>query len=971
MFRHTMLILFFCFPMLFWAKDDEEKMSRKYRQEQLWALGAEHFLQVALEDSNLYSPLESAKLDTLYRHRGIHVDYSEEFAYHTLREQDLETIEQELRQLLALPKRKKLHITVDDVPLEQYVPLYYASKPKDKTRLQKPYDGPMNVVNISKPFTVSRGLDQRHIALWNSHGRYFNHEENRWKWQRAPMFTTVEDLFTSAYVLSFLTPMLENAGANVYLPRERDIQTNELIVDNADDGFTVQGEWVEMEESGFKSGVSLYASSVNPFKQGSYVQLKQGAEAQWTFRVPESGNYAVYVSYVSLEKSTDAASYRLIHSGDTTDFLVNQRMGGGTWIYLGHFYFDAGEVGQLLLSAQDKSLVTADALRLGGGMGSVPRGGRVSGVPRWQEAARYYLQYAGALDTLTFNLHGDTIDYNDDFRSRARWVNYLRGGESVEPSLRGDTILPGFGIPIDLSLGIHTDAGHFASLDTIVGTLAIYSSYDVAQNRRFYYGKSRMLNRDLADLVQSQIVEDVRVLYDSAWTKRELWDKMYSEATFAEVPSLLLELHGHANALDMRYGLDPQFRFDVSRSIYKGILRFLSTYYQEDYVVQPLPVSNMHMLLEEGQLWLSWTATEDVLEPSAQPEAYVVYRRKNAKAWDNGTLVTTEKYPIDVSDTALYSYKVTAVNSGGESFPSTILSTVHKNDSAANVLIVDAFTRTAAPFFIEEGDSVGVAPWEDEGVPYGLDIATIGWQYEYDQNIPWRTDDDPGHGGSFQNLSSTIFLGNNFDHSAVHAEAFAALGYNVVSTSISAVEQGLVHLEDYDLVDVIYGEQRSDVYPSGEVKHAIYSLEMMDELRAYLEYKKGKLLISGAHLANEIYADTSAQCLNERKAFARQVLGFDFGGEKREAGNIFMAADTVMFKYNVDYLEDQYRVENTDVLLPMSGAEIIYDYLDNDGAVIFYHRDYRVISSAIPFEAIKTKEKRVQLLEQCLEYMFD
>ena len=51
-------------------------------------------------------------------------------------------------------------------------------------------------------------------------------------------------------------------------------------------------------------------------------------------------------------------------------------MGGGTWIYLGHYYFrgDADE-GVCLTnrSAKAGKLITADAVRFGGGYGSVAR----------------------------------------------------------------------------------------------------------------------------------------------------------------------------------------------------------------------------------------------------------------------------------------------------------------------------------------------------------------------------------------------------------------------------------------------------------------------------------------------------------------------------------------------------------------------------------------------------------------------
>ncbi len=86
------------------------------------------------------------------------------------------------------------------------------------------------MTEISAPFAPTNGLQNRHIAMWQSHGWYYEAKLNRWEWQRARIFQTVEDLYTQSYVLPFLVPMLENSGANVLLPRERDWQTAEVIV---------------------------------------------------------------------------------------------------------------------------------------------------------------------------------------------------------------------------------------------------------------------------------------------------------------------------------------------------------------------------------------------------------------------------------------------------------------------------------------------------------------------------------------------------------------------------------------------------------------------------------------------------------------------------------------------------------------------------------------------------------------------
>ena len=94
------------------------------------------------------------------------------------------------------------------------------------------------VVRLDAP-EAPDGLDGKNIALWPSHGRYYDAKEDRWMWQRGRLLGTVEDLYSQSYVYPFLVPMLENAGAYVMMPRERDTSTVEVIVDA--DGGLAQG----------------------------------------------------------------------------------------------------------------------------------------------------------------------------------------------------------------------------------------------------------------------------------------------------------------------------------------------------------------------------------------------------------------------------------------------------------------------------------------------------------------------------------------------------------------------------------------------------------------------------------------------------------------------------------------------------------------------------------------------------------
>ena len=102
------------------------------------------------------------------------------------------------------------------------------------------------------------GLQGDVIALWQSHGRYWNSKEDRWSWQRARLMGTVEDLFPQAFVVPYLIPMLEDAGAYVITPRERDMTDVEVVVDadggNAQKGYAEKNgkeHWTDAGVTGF------------------------------------------------------------------------------------------------------------------------------------------------------------------------------------------------------------------------------------------------------------------------------------------------------------------------------------------------------------------------------------------------------------------------------------------------------------------------------------------------------------------------------------------------------------------------------------------------------------------------------------------------------------------------------------------------------------------------------------------------
>lgn len=927
------------------------------------------------------------KVEISRKARRIRTYADSKLAYAPFREAIADSIESGLRASLGEAYDKfSFELYAGDRNIREYIPNAWRSHPKSMDKNRSPgklrRKSPPLVQNLSKSFIPRSSLYNLNIALWHSHGWYYEPKLNRWEWQRARLFQTVEDIYPMSYTLPFLVPMLEHAGANVFIPRERDWQVHEVIVDKegstGNSLYLDAGNLIESEDStGFALGHPPYVDE-NPFKLGRYVEVQAQKEAssfvQWIPDIPEAGMYAVYISFHSDPGNADDAQYSVYHAGGVTDFSINQQMGGGTWVYLGRFKFNEGVHpgdSKVVLSNQSqkrRAKITADAVRFGGGMGNIQRNGLTGNRPRYQEAARYYLQYAGIPDTLVWKLN-DTNDYNDDYQSRGEWVNYLVGAPSGP---KADRETRGLGIPVDLSLGFHTDAG-ISGTDTVIGTLGIYSTkYDQG---RFPSGLSRMASRDLTDLIQTQIVEDLRIQYDPAWIRRGMWDQGYSEAFRPNVPAMLLELFSHQNFIDMRFGQEPMFRFHVSRAIYKGMLKFLSTMYGIDYVVQPLSVDHLHSeILPDSSIRLAWKANSDPLEPTAEAESYVVYTCIGQGGFDNGTLVDTQEFILpDPHMDSLYSFKVTAVNRGGESFASEVLSMCNTSNSKGVVLVVNAFDRTSGPAWFDDEKHAGFMNMVDQGVPYMLDLHTVGAQFDFVKSSPWLDDDSPGHGASYADLETQIIPGNTFDFSGVHGTSLRKAGYSFVSVSDEAVTGGQVDLKDFVLVDFLAGEERSTFLPKNDSVplYQVFQDSMIVLLQEYLG-QGGNLFISGAHIATDMHQMEQDSVLGQllkyrwRTSNASRLGSFYFMEEE-------IAGVDRYFRFNTRIRPDIYTVEGADALEPVdSSAMTLLRYTENNmSAGVAYRGGYGVVAMGFPFEAIVDPGERDYIMRKILSYLLE
>ena len=191
-----------------------------------------------------------------------------------------------------------------------------------------------------------------------------------------------------------------------------------------------------------------------------------------------------------------------------------------------------------------------------------------------------------------------------------------------------------------------------------------------------------------------------------------------------------------------------------------------------------------------------------------------------------------------------------------------------------------------------------------------------------------------------------LIAGNTFDYPFVHGKAIqAAGGYSFVSCSDEAIEQGFIRMEDYPVVDVIFGAEKS-----------LVSTQMQERIADYAR-QGGNLLVSGSYLGSILPA-----------ALAQNTLKFTHGGSMWgvTTGEVSGANTSLTFPTNVN--ERTYAVPSPDCILPSGSAYSAFVYTPgNYGAGIVYQgTDYRTFVLGFPFESIEGTEQRTRVMQAVL-----
>lgn len=404
------------------------------------------------------------------------------------------------------------------------------------------------------------------------------------------------------------------------------------------------------------------------------------------------------------------------------------------------------------------------------------------------------------------------------------------------------------------------------------------------------------------------------------------------------------------------------------------------------------------------------------MEPTAQAERFIVYKRIGDGDFDNGTVVKKNTYTCDIPTDKVVSFKVTAINKDDESLPSEILSVgISSQSTEKPVLVINGFDRISGPndFRSADDELAGFLADDDNGVPDKEMISYVGKMKEFRRAIPWTDDDAPGFGDSYGNYERIVVAGNSFDYPALHGRSILKAGYSFVSMSRSAITaddkngsytspvarwmtasseaetetKGQLTADDnpYSAIDLILGKEKQSKFGRPglhPLAFKTFDAPMQTLLTNYCR-QGGRVFVSGAYVGTDLWQNPIVKGLKEDQMFAESILKYKWREDRAATeGRICyvvspLAAENTSFEYYNLPNEESYVVESPDAIVPAdSAAYTAFRYPENgmSAGIVFggnAQDSWRTVVLAFPFESIKDPATRDQLMKHVLRFLFN
>jgi N-acetylmuramoyl-L-alanine amidase len=764
-----------------------------------------------------------------------------------------------------------------------------------------------------------------------SPGHGFQYTSGAWRTDRGENNNMVEDFGNQDQGTAF-ADYLFRAGATVVPMRPIGHQTNEVVLDNDMAEVTYTGTWTNSTGSRYYDEDYGATADATHYRFAS-TAASESATATYTPNIPASGFYPVY-AWAAAGTNRTLQTYKINHTGGETDVKIDHSMVGNGWVYLGTYHFDSGSssaLGSVVISNQGTAskVVIADAIRFGNGMGDVPdgpngagqSGGTISGRPREDENSLMW-------DIRSVGLGVNTATF---FSVTGTDPNVSAPARLAEEMYQNTNT---FGT--GLYIAIHSNAGGGRGARGLITTETNPTPHQSA----------------LAGYIGAQINGDMQQLngvFDADWVSPtpantftgafgEINDDDFKNSSgVVEMDASLAEVAFHDSTLDAAIMEDPKGRDQIARSLYQAVLQYFDNF---GGLTSPasVPTAPTHVRAtsnNSGQVTINWSAGPTTPSGVYNDPAtgFRIYASTDGYGFDGGTFVsgggTTSKVLSGFDPDTPYYFRVVAVNAGGESLPSEVVTSL-PTGGVKQVLIVNGFDRF-------DGSQ----------------------DFQYSASIPTSV------------VVDRVWprFNNSHDYVVQFETAIqdAMPGVHVDSTSNEAVISGAVNLNNYHSVLWILGDESTaqDTFDATE----------QSKVTSFIN-AGGNIFLSGSNIAWDLDQQNNGRTFYESTLKGNYVA--DNAGTNTataDAGGIFAGMSSFAFSNGTSFnsLDSQvHDVLDPDVIAPQAGAISALSYNNGSGTagiqVTGTGGKGDIVMWGFPFEAMTSATRRENAMEKILNF---
>jgi len=783
---------------------------------------------------------------------------------------------------------------------------------------------------VETPQTYSGALSGKIVFTSAGHGWQWSTTLNRYATDRGDNNEIVED-FGNQDQLTYYADYLLRAGATVVPMRPVGRQINEVVLDNDSTGVTFSGNWSNSTSTRYYDEDYGTATDSVPYRFASTTTGAETAVATYTPNILHAGFYPVYTWVL---RGTDRTSqlYRINHTGGKTEIRVDHSKVGSGWVYLGTYHFNAGSsttLGSVQISnkaAETGKVVIADAIRFGNGMGDFiwtdSGATTLSGQPREDENSYHWIaRMVGVGTSISTAIGSGTTNVS----APSNMAQYMFNGSFGEA----------------VYIGIHSNAGGGRGARGLMTTDAGLRTPNQA-NLALYMG--RQLNQDFQNLPG---FFEYNWYSGSTHTGANLNFGEIDLGPSAEMDATIIEIAFHDSVEDAAIMRDPKGRDQIARSMLQGTIEYFQNHTGLTNTTSlPTPPVNVRAVSHaSGEVTIHWAAgpTTPSSVYGAAATGFRVYASVDGYGFGGGTYIpdggATSATLTGFDSERPYYFRVTAVNDGGESGPSEVV-TALPSGGAKQVLIVNGFDRFDR---------------------------TQNFRYAYAHTGDGLTDRVWSH---YNNRFSYVVQ----VHSAIHA---ARPGVRVDSTSNEAVISGAVNLLDYHTVIWILGNEST--------ANETFSSTEQTKVEQFIA-AGGNLFVTGSEIAWDL--DRPSGPTEADRLFFEGTLKGNYVADSAGtytvvpvAGGIFAGMSSFAFSSGASSSgtnaystrDDQYfNVSSADVISSQSGGILSLTYGNGSGGAAIQVSGTggrgSVVLFGFPFETITSPLQRQQVMDRVFTF---